>query len=149
MIEVEKKRIALYALIILCGLGIGMKLPDLYHYAIYKLYYKIPDQVSIGDNTKYYKKHNSIVLVYGTQTCEACQKTRAFFEKEKVDFKFLDIEQDFAAHEDMQDFGMNGVPVILINNQRILGYSGKVLKASILTFSESRNDSPDVKIGAK
>ena len=145
MTTIKKKTVFLYALVIFCGLGIGTKLPDLYHYIVYTLYYKIPDQVIFGDNTKYYTKHNSPVLVYGSKTCDACQKTRAFFDKEKIDYKFLDIENDLTVHEDIQDFGMNGIPITLINNERILGYSGNILKKSILTFSKNRKDTWDLK----
>ena len=73
-----------------------------------------------------------IVEIYTLPDCPWCKKTCELFSENNVDF----IEYDITALEDnrkrFDELGSRGVPLIIIGDNRILGYNKDTLKKAIL-----------------
>ena len=69
------------------------------------------------------------ILLYGTQVCPWCHKTREFLRKHKTPFKNIDVGSDAKSAEEMiQKSGQQGVPVIDINGEIIIGFDEERLR---------------------
>lgn len=69
------------------------------------------------------------VTVYGTEYCPWCHKAREFLKEHKVPFKDIDVGRDAkAAAEMIQKSGQQGVPVIDVNGEVIVGFDEKRLR---------------------
>jgi len=69
------------------------------------------------------------IIIYGTDSCPWCHKTREFLKKHKVKFVDKNVGRDHkAAAEMIKRSGQMGVPVIDINGEIIIGYDEKRLK---------------------
>lgn len=108
------KSISVYIAFLLAGIGLGfvaMKAP-----AFFK-------KTSIeGNYEAYYAGAPTKVVMYGTQSCPYCAKTREYFNERKVAFVERDIEHDPAAARQFKDLGGSAVPRVLIGNRMIAGY---------------------------
>jgi len=63
------------------------------------------------------------IKVYSTPTCPYCKMAKDFFTEKKVEFEDIDVSQDQkAAHEMVEKSGQMGVPVIMIENEIIVGF---------------------------
>ncbi|MBI5729067.1 MAG: NrdH-redoxin [Candidatus Magasanikbacteria bacterium] len=63
------------------------------------------------------------VLIYTTPTCGFCKMTKAFFKENNVAYTEIDVAADQAAAEEMINrSGQQGVPVIDIDGQMVLGF---------------------------
>lgn len=75
------------------------------------------------------KKMTNKVVLWGTSSCIWCAKTREFFKQHKVKFKDIDVGSNIkAAGEMIEKSGQQGVPVIEINKEIIIGYDEDKLK---------------------
>lgn len=63
------------------------------------------------------------VILYGTTWCGYCKKARAYFRAHDIAFTDLDVESDASAKAQFQAMGGRGVPVILVGDTRINGFS--------------------------
>ncbi len=63
------------------------------------------------------------VIMYSTEWCGYCKKARAYFKARNISFTERDIEKDYFAKKDYDKLGGKGVPVILVGNTRINGFS--------------------------
>ena len=61
-------------------------------------------------------------MLYSTQWCGYCKKTRELFKARGVPYREYDIEHSEEGHAQYEKLGGNGVPVIVINGAVILGY---------------------------
>ncbi len=69
------------------------------------------------------------VIVYSTEWCPWCEKTREFFKKYKIKFKNADVGVNVkAAQEMVKKTGQQGVPVIDVNGNIVIGYDEDKLK---------------------
>jgi len=71
------------------------------------------------------------VVVYSTHTCPWCMKTKEFLKANKVSYtnKFVDSSKA-AAQEMISKSGQQSVPVVLVGDKVIVGFSeGKLKKA--------------------
>lgn len=66
------------------------------------------------------------VVLYGTSWCGYCKKARAHFRSRNIAFTDLDIETDASAKALFEALGGRGVPVILVGDTRINGFSQPV-----------------------
>jgi glutaredoxin-like YruB-family protein len=72
------------------------------------------------------------VLVYSTPTCPYCTYAKEFFTEKGVDFEDIDVSKDYArAIEMVQKSGQQGVPVIDIDGQIIVGFQPEVFESLI------------------
>jgi glutaredoxin 3 len=69
------------------------------------------------------------VKVFSTQSCPWCAKTKAFLKEHKIKFKDIDVGKDAkAAQEMIKKSGQQGVPVIDIDGEIIVGFDEDRLK---------------------
>lgn len=66
------------------------------------------------------------VVLYGTSWCGYCKKARAYFRSRNIPFTDLDVENDAGAKVQFNALGGRGVPVILVGDNRINGFSESV-----------------------
>ena len=69
------------------------------------------------------------ITLYSTEFCPWCHKTREFFKAHKVRFKEIDVGNNVkAAQEMIRRSGQQGVPVVNINGEIVVGYDEDRLK---------------------
>ena len=68
------------------------------------------------------------VTVYSTQNCPYCKMAKAFLEKHGVTYTSIDVGQDREAAKKMVELsGQRGVPVVMVDNEIIVGFDGQRL----------------------
>jgi len=70
------------------------------------------------------KKSRSIIM-YSTSWCKYCNKAVRYFKHKKIPFIEYDIEKSAKAAREFKKLRGRGVPVILIGNRRMNGFSIK------------------------
>ncbi len=63
------------------------------------------------------------VIVFSTPTCSFCNQAKRYFREKNIRFTDVDVSRNQSAARDMvRRTGQMGVPVILINNNPIVGF---------------------------
>ncbi|HLB95800.1 MAG TPA: glutaredoxin family protein [Patescibacteria group bacterium] len=63
------------------------------------------------------------IKIYTTPTCTYCIQAKNYFEGKNIDYEEIDVSKDQkAAQEMIKISGQMGVPVILINDQTVVGF---------------------------
>lgn len=75
------------------------------------------------------------IKIYSTPTCPYCVQAKEYFKQKNIEFEDIDVSQDQKAAEEMvEKSGQMGVPVILIDDEVIIGFEKnrieKLLKAN-------------------
>ena len=74
------------------------------------------------------------VEIFTTQTCIWCKKTKEWFKEHKIKYEEHDVGEDDKAREEMiEKSGQMGVPVILVDDQVIVGFDEQALKKALKT----------------
>ncbi|MFT6408895.1 MAG: glutaredoxin [Arenicella sp.] len=81
----------------------------------------IPDKTSVSA----LNADKPEIVIYTTSWCGFCKKAKAYFSANKMPFKEYDIEKDRFAKRQYDRIGGKGVPVILVGDQRLNGFSEK------------------------
>ena len=76
----------------------------------------------------------SDVVLYATEWCGYCEKTRKLFAKHNIPYVERDIEKSADANREYRKLGGRGVPVVNANGTVIHGYS----EARILSAVKAR-----------
>ncbi|OZG74432.1 glutaredoxin family protein [Hahella sp. CCB-MM4] len=63
------------------------------------------------------------VVMYSTSWCGYCKKAREYFHANHINYVDYDIENDDSARRRYDQLGAKGVPVILVGNKRMNGFS--------------------------
>lgn len=63
------------------------------------------------------------IILYSTSWCGYCEKTRDFFDANGIAYTELDIEKSTAGYEGHKKLGGRGIPVTVIGDEVIRGYS--------------------------
>ncbi|WP_300163226.1 glutaredoxin domain-containing protein [Solidesulfovibrio sp.] len=63
------------------------------------------------------------VEIFVTSWCPYCTKTKAYFDSKGIAYTAFDIEKDPVANMRYQKFGQRGVPLVVIGDAVIPGYS--------------------------
>ncbi len=63
------------------------------------------------------------ITLYSTSWCGYCEKTRTFFDTHGIQYTELDIEKSTAGYEGHKKLGGGGIPVTVIGEDVIRGYS--------------------------
>lgn len=72
------------------------------------------------------------VVVYSTQSCPWCKKTKEFLTEHKVKFTSKDVGvDDKAAHDMIEKSGQQGVPVIDIDGKIIVGFDESEIRKAL------------------
>ena len=119
------KDVIVYTLLLLIGTssGYGVMLG-------YKEFTE-PKLVLVGDYTQHFETTDKKVIMYGTDWCPVCERTREFFIEEGIAYKELNPEKDEYAFELYKKLGANGYPIIVIGNKRIFGLDTKEIKLAL------------------
>lgn len=123
MMQKKLKTIAMYGVILAAGLGSG--------YALSLLPGLFKSNYTEGNYAAYFPNPQAKVVLYGTDWCGYCAKTRAYFKENKIDFVDLDIEKSPEAKKAHAELGGGGVPVVLIGNRKIQGFNAGALEAAL------------------
>lgn len=76
------------------------------------------------------------IKIYSTPTCPYCLQAKKYLEEKKLIYTDIDVSQDPQAAQKMQEIsGQLGVPVILIDNQVIIGFDKEKIE-KILSSNE-------------
>jgi glutaredoxin len=81
---------------------------------IYDFFDPPPNFSSIAEGT---------VVIYTTSSCGYCFKAKRLFKSMSVKYIEFDIEKSKEAHQQFTQLGGQGVPLIVIGDKRIHGYS--------------------------
>ncbi len=65
------------------------------------------------------------VVMYSTSSCVYCKKARKYFNKNNTPFTDYNIQKNARAKSEYVKMGARGVPVILVGNKRLNGFSIK------------------------
>jgi len=64
------------------------------------------------------------VIIYSTKTCPFCIAAKEFFKKNKIKYKNYDVNTNKKAAEEMiKKSGQQGVPVIFVDEEMVLGFN--------------------------
>ena len=63
------------------------------------------------------------IILYGTETCPHCVEAKRFLTERDIDFVYKDVNNDDEDREEFMAKEYAGVPVIIIDDQEILGFS--------------------------
>jgi len=70
------------------------------------------------------------VVLYATQWCGYCAKTREQLALDQVAYREVDIEKDTAGQATFKSLGGRGVPLLNIKGTIIHGYNPKAMQAA-------------------
>lgn len=73
---------------------------------------------------------SSEVVLYATQWCGYCAKTRELFAEDSITYREVNIETDATGRSQYQALGGRGVPVIDMRGQVIHGYDVRAIRAA-------------------
>lgn len=71
------------------------------------------------------------VILYGTSWCGYCAATRKFFEENGIRYTELDVEKTNEGYAGHKKLGGGGVPLIVVGDQVLHGYSEAELSQSL------------------
>lgn len=71
------------------------------------------------------------VVLYVTDWCGYCRKTKAFFDARGIPYVEHDIEKDAQADKEFERLGGRGVPLVIIDDTVIRGYSEEAMKTAL------------------
>ncbi len=63
------------------------------------------------------------VVLYTAEWCSVCRKARAYMKENKIPFKEYDVEKSDKGRRDFKKLKGDGVPIILVGDQRMDGFS--------------------------
>lgn len=63
------------------------------------------------------------VVMYSASWCGVCKKARRYFAERGIKYTEYDIENSAKAKTEFKKLGAKGVPVILVGNRRMNGFS--------------------------
>ena len=75
-------------------------------------------------------KQKSVVM-YSTSWCGVCKKASAYMQSNGIQYKEYDIEKSKSAHSKYKKLGGKGVPLIMVGNQKMSGFSASRLESML------------------
>jgi glutaredoxin len=85
--------------------------------------------VSIRDRTMNASRRTKRVVLYSTASCSACRRAKAFLRGRGIAFREMDIDSNPRARKEHQRLGGRGVPLLLIGDERLDGFSEQAFLA--------------------
>ncbi len=71
------------------------------------------------------------VIMYSTSWCGYCAEARRYMQSNGIKYKEYDIEKSESANRKYKQLGGSGVPLILVGNQKMSGFSASRLEAML------------------
>ena len=78
-----------------------------------------------------YSTARNEVILYATEWCGYCQKTRELLKQNNIRYVEYDIEKSTIGRREHKRLGGKGVPLLRINGKVIHGYNEKLILASL------------------
>ena len=78
-----------------------------------------------------YSTARNEVILYATEWCGYCQKTRELFKENNISYVEYDIDKSERRLKEHKRLGGTGVPLLRINGKVIHGYNEKLILASL------------------
>ena len=73
-----------------------------------------------------------VITLYSTSSCPWCHKARDFLKSKNIKFKDINVgENQKAAKEMIKKSGQQGVPVIDVNGQIIVGFDEPAIRKAL------------------
>lgn len=69
------------------------------------------------------------VTLFSAQWCGACRKAKAYMASHKIAFDEWDIDTSSYAQAKMKEFGAKSIPVILVGDQKMIGFTPEKFEA--------------------
>ena len=124
------KEVLTYGLILAVGLGIGLGVKQGYAW-----YNAAPAYIEM-DTSAHFANTNEKVVVYSTQWCPYCKKTRDYLTANKIAFVERDIETgDETTKALYTSIGAEGIPQIVVGNKIITGFNLSMLQPELKRLS--------------
>ena len=117
------RNLLLYGGILAIGLMLGRYVPQ--------LIYMLTPKYSEGNYSAYYPDARTKVIVYGTETCPYCIKTRTYLKERHIAFADIDVAKSEKGKRDYAQLAGKGVPLILIGNRRMTGFDPATIDAAL------------------
>lgn len=68
------------------------------------------------------------VVIYSTPNCTYCNMAKEFFTANNIPFQTIDVASDPVRRQEMiEKSGQMGVPVILVDDQMVIGFNKRLL----------------------
>jgi len=79
-----------------------------------KIRFESDTEIIYGDYTPYYNKENSQKLIlYTSNSCQACTESKILLEKNSIDYVERVIESNQKYKDHLFELGINSVPVLM------------------------------------
>ncbi|MCU7807750.1 MAG: glutaredoxin family protein [Candidatus Thiodiazotropha sp. (ex Semelilucina semeliformis)] len=95
--------------------------------AIQDAFPSLPEGVVSIDKSQVMKTGDDVVM-YETDSCGYCVKARRFFKKNNVSYTSRNVAKSSSAKKEFKKLGGRGVPVILVKDQKLTGWSESKLR---------------------
>ncbi|MDB6173974.1 MAG: hypothetical protein JWL59_3285 [Chthoniobacteraceae bacterium] len=69
------------------------------------------------------------IVMYTTASCGACKAAKQYFAQKGIRYEEFDVEQSRSAMAEFQRLGGRGVPLIIVGEKRLEGFSPQALEA--------------------
>lgn len=79
----------------------------------------------------HYSAAENEVILYATEWCGYCQKTRDLFKRNDIQYVEYDIEKSEMRRQEHKRLGGKGVPLLQINGKVIHGYQPERILAAL------------------
>jgi len=63
------------------------------------------------------------IIIFTSSSCPWCNRVKQYLRERKFRFRDVNVERDCEATRELERRNIRGVPVILINNQPIVGFN--------------------------
>jgi len=63
------------------------------------------------------------IIIFTSSSCPWCDRVKQYLREKKFRFRDVNVERDCEATRELERRNIRGVPVILINNQPIVGFN--------------------------
>ena len=80
-------------------------------------------QNSVSSMEPYEENESKPVVMYSASWCGVCKHARAYFAEQGIEYDEVDVENDPQGRQDYARLGRSGVPIILIGDKRMDGFS--------------------------
>jgi glutaredoxin len=78
------------------------------------------------------------VVMYATAWCPYCARARAYFKRTNTAYVEHDIERSAEAHAEFRRLGGRGVPLILVGEEKLRGFSELAFESAYARAERAR-----------
>lgn len=71
------------------------------------------------------------VTIYTASTCPSCTEAKEYLKRNNIPFLERNVQKSEKAKEELLEMGYRTVPIILVDNEEIVGFDKKKLNSYI------------------